>query len=251
LSSCNGIEILQPAIIKSERPAKKLVEAFRGGDEMSIEAWFAPGNLIQKGPARLVSFSGDLSSHNFTLGQQGPDVMFWLRTLISGRTGSPEGLQTRNGFLRFGVSHVVATYARGIEHVYANGAKQPDLLDVTKDVIIGFGTGKTPIAQIAYSFFFFFPVSLFFSVFLSSRRNILNARVLISVAVGAGLLATTEIFQAFAFARAIDFPLMGYGVIIAAIASLCGTGFPAAFGTPTSSPNCNEPSAKPSSLQTS
>ena len=224
LSSCDGIEILQPAIIESERPAKKLVEAFRGRDEMSIEAWFAPGNLIQKGPARLVSFSGDLSSHNFTLGQQGEEVMFWLRTLVSGRTGSPDSLQTRTGFLRFGISHVVATYARGVERIYANGAKQSDLLDVTKDVIIGFGTRKTPIAQIAYSFFFFFPVSLFFSLFLSSR-GVFNSSLLLPVALGTGLLAITEIFQAFAFNRDVDFPLMGYGVIIATIGSLMGPVF--------------------------
>jgi VanZ like family/Concanavalin A-like lectin/glucanases superfamily len=225
LKSSNGIEIVQPAIIKSEGPAKKLAQAFRGHDEISIEAWFAPGNLTQKGPARVVSFSGDLSRHNFTLGQEGPDVTFWLRTLISGRTGSPAGLQTSNGFLTLGVYHVVVTYVQGIERVYVNGRQQPDILDVTKDVIIGFGTRNTPLAQRAYSFFFFFPVSLFCSMFLSSGGSPLHARVLISAAAGAGLLAIAEIFQAFAFDRAIDVPLMGYGVIIAATASLIGAGF--------------------------
>jgi hypothetical protein len=80
--------------------------------------------------------------------------------------------------------------------------------------------------------------------------------VLVSAAVGAGLLAITEIFQAFAFGRAVDYPLMGYGVIIVAIASLVGGGFLTEFGSPTErnaivSVNADEPSAKPSPLQTS
>ena len=54
----DGIEIVEPAIIKSERPAQKLADAFRGRDELSIEVWWAPDNLTQTGPARLVSFSG-------------------------------------------------------------------------------------------------------------------------------------------------------------------------------------------------
>jgi hypothetical protein len=256
LRSSNGVEIVQPAIIKSEGPAKKLAQAFRGHDELSIEAWFAPGNLTQTGPARLVSFSGGLARQNFTLGQQGADVLFWLRTLISGRGGSPAGLQTNNEFLTLGVSHVVVTYAQGLERLYVNGRQQPDILDVTKDVIIGFGTRNTALAQIAYTFFFFFPVSLFFSMFLSSRGSALYARVLISAAAGAGLLAITEIFQAFAFDRAVDFRLMGYGVILAAIASLIGTGFLTEFGPRTerdvrSSPSFKKPSAKPSTIQTS
>jgi hypothetical protein len=38
-------------------------------------------------------------------------------------------------------------------------------------------------------------------------------------------LGITEIFQAFAFDRAVDFALMGYGAILAVIASLIGSGF--------------------------
>jgi glycopeptide antibiotics resistance protein len=230
LSFSNGLEIVQPAILKTEGPARKLVDAFRGRDELSIEAWFAPSKLTYKGLARLVSFSGDRKRHNFTLGQVGTDVVFWLRTLISGRSGSPAGLQTSNGFLTLGLFHVVVTYAQGIERVYVNGRQQPDILDVTREVIIGFGTRKTPIAQIAYSFFFFFPVSLFFSRFLSSRGTALKTTLLMPVALGAGLLSITEVFEAFAFDRAVDYPLMGYGVIIAAIASLVGIGFPSEFG---------------------
>jgi hypothetical protein len=167
-----------------------------------------------------------VSGQNFTLGQEGLHFVLRLRTLIAGSIGRPVVLKTAVGSLVAKTTvHVVATYSQGVERFYINGMQQPGMIDVRKDVLIGFGTGTNPIAQIAYSFFFFFPVSLFLSIFLSLRSSSFYGGVLTSATVGAGLLAITEIFQAFSFDRAIDFPLMGCGVIIAAIASLIGANF--------------------------
>ena len=66
------------------------------------------------------------------------------------------------------------------------------------------------------------PVSLVFSMFLSFRGSALNSAMLTPVAVVAGLVTITEILEAFAFARAIGFPLLIYGVIISAVGSLIG-----------------------------
>jgi glycopeptide antibiotics resistance protein len=225
LSDSNGIEIVQPAIIKSQAPADKLRNAFRSLDQLSIEAWFAPDNLTQSGPARLISFSGDLKRHNFTLGQQGSDVMFWLRTLISGLVGGA-GLQTHGGSLTLDVSHVVATYSRGLQRLYINGNEYPKKLDVTKDVVIAFGAPKTVLAQIGYGFFYFFPVGLFVAAFLSIRYAALTSAFLIAVATAMGLMVTTELVQCVLFDRAIDFSLIGYGLIIAMLGSLAGAGLP-------------------------
>jgi glycopeptide antibiotics resistance protein len=226
LSAPNGIEVAQPAIIKSQVPADKLVNAFRDVDELSIEAWFAPSNLKQHGPARLASFSGDLSRHNFTLGQQGRDVMFWLRTLISGAVGGGAGLQTRESSLTLDVSHVVATYNQGLQRLYVNGNEYPNKLDVTKDVVIAFGAKKTVLAQIGYGFFYFFPVCLFVAAFLSTRNGAFIGTFLTAVATGTGLMAITEIVQSLLFNRTVDFLLIGYGLIIAILGSLVGAGLP-------------------------
>jgi hypothetical protein len=223
LSSSNGIEVEQPAIIKSQTPANKLMNAFRSVDELSLEAWFASNNLTQTGPARIVSFSGDLRRHNFTLGQQGSDVMFWLRTFISGLVGGA-GLQTNDGVLTLEVSHVVATYSRGVERLYVNGNEHPSKLDVTKDVVIAFGARKNYLAQIGYGFFYFFPVSLFVAAFLSIRNGGFIGTFLTAVATATGLMAITEILQSLLFNRTIDFSLIGYGLIIAILGSVAGAG---------------------------
>ena len=221
----NGIEITRPAIIKSQGAATKLAKAFRHGDEISIEAWFVPGNLTQKGLARLVSFSGDLQHHNFTLGQENTEIVFWLRTLIAGGRSAPQALATNSRVLTRETFHVVATYAKGMERLYINGVQYPSVLDVTKDVVIGFATAKQPVAQIAYSFFYFFPLALFFSIFLSSRTNGLASSLLLPFMAAAGLQGITEIVQAIVFQRAVDYPLIGYGLIVAAIGSLIGAAF--------------------------
>ena len=48
-----------------------------------------PGNTAQTGPARIVSLSADTGAQNFTLGQEGSDIEFRLRTPVSGRNGIP------------------------------------------------------------------------------------------------------------------------------------------------------------------
>jgi hypothetical protein len=159
------------------------------------------------------------------LGQQGSDVMFWLRTLISGLVGGA-GLQTHEGSLTLDVSHVVATYSQGLQRLYVNGNEYPNKLDVTKDVVIAFGARKSVLAQIGYGFFYFFPVSLFVAAFLSTRNRAFIGTFVTAVVVAMGLMAVTEIVQSVFFDRSIDLILIGYGLIIAIFGSLAGAGLP-------------------------
>lgn len=229
LNASNGCEIVQPAIIKSRESATKLADAFRAGSALTVETWIAPSYLIQGGPARIVSFSSGRnvfvlrgSKVNFMLGQAGVDGVFWLRTLLSGRGGSPETLQTREGLTRQ-PSHLVATYTRGIERLFVNG-RQVDMLDMTKDVIIAFGARKTSITQIAYIVFYFLPVSVFLSAFLSVRIPGFIKVFLLVAAVVTFMVALTESLQASLFNRAVDYPVLAYAVIISAAGYLTGAG---------------------------
>jgi VanZ family protein len=229
LHASNGVEIVRPAIIQSRGPATKLADAFRGGAALTVETWITPGNLTQRGPARIVSFASGRSvfilrgtKENFMLGQEGVKGIFQLRTLLSGRGGSPESLQTREGLTRQPL-HLVATYIRGIERFFVNG-QQTAMLDITKDVIIAFGARKTSITQIAYIVFYFLPVSVFLSAFLSVRVPGLIKVLLIVVAAVTFMVALTEIFQAFLFNRAVDYSVLAYTVIISATGFLTGAG---------------------------
>ena len=228
----NGIEILRPAILRSAAAGTKLVEAFSETHEFSIEMWIKPRSTLQDGPARIVSFSDDSSGRNFTLGQIGSNIEFRIRTPITGRNGTPLALRTTNGFLTSGMVHIIATYHRGIQKVYANGVEQPKRLNLTADGIIGFGTSKTLGAQIAYAWFYFFPVSFVLSGFAPRGLRDSIIASIVPGGVAAGMLAITEIFQAYAFERTLDFRVMGCGLLVAGLGAFSRSMFRPVNGPP-------------------
>jgi glycopeptide antibiotics resistance protein len=222
--SAKGIEIIKPAIVRSSKPATKLIQAARASNELSIEVWLTTGQTMQTGPARIVSFSADTGARNFTLGQDGSVVEFRLRTPISGRNGTPLAVKSTDKISGLEKSHLVATYKNGVETLYLNGRQQADVLDLTKDGIIGFGTRKTALAAAAYSFFYFFPVSFLCATFLSRRANGLMSRLL-PFALGAGLCAVNEVFQMIVFARGADFSVIFWSLFMAALGTFSGQAF--------------------------
>jgi hypothetical protein len=228
----NGIEIFRPAIVKSPAAGTKLVEAFTETHEFSIEMWINPGNTLQDGPARIVSFSDDSSGRNFTLGQIGSNIEFRIRTPITGPNGTPLALRTTNGFLTAEMVHIIATYQQGVQRIYANGVEQPKKLNLTADGIIGFGTSKTLGAQIAYAWVYFFPVSFVLSGFVSRAFRDSIIASIVPGGVAAGMLAITEIFQAYAFERTLDFRVIGCGLLVAGLGAFSGSMFRPVNGAP-------------------
>jgi glycopeptide antibiotics resistance protein len=224
LGSSQGIEIFHPAIVRSQQTGTKLVTAVNATDEMSVEVWLTPDSTEQHGPARIVSISADLTQRNFTLGQDGANIQFRLRTPVSITNRSPLFLTTRDEISTSDQSHVVTTYTNGVERSYLNGKEQPEIV-LTRDGIVGFGTRKTAVAQLAYAFFYFFPVSFFLVLFFLARSGDPTNSLLLALVITIGLLVVTEFFQSFAFDRRIDVPLLGYGLIIAALGALSGRAF--------------------------
>lgn len=221
LRDSEGIEILRPVSLRSPGSPTKIFNALTETQELSIEAWLTPRNTTQTGPARIVSFSRDKWTRNFTLAQQKENIHFRLRTPVTGINGTPLVLKT-TGELSTSASHIVVTYKNGVERFYIDGKQQADILDLTKEGIIGFGTPKTPITQIAYSYLYFLPVSFLCSIFFGGRFNHAIIGLMLAVAVGTGLLVITEMFQVFAFDRVIDIALVAYGTMIATLGALSG-----------------------------
>lgn len=99
-----------------------LFEACRSSGALTIEATLRPANITQEGPARIVSYSSDPSSRNFTLGQQQGKLLLRLRTPQTGPNGTnPEielcPVQTNRAH------HVIVTYTNGCLCCYVDGAK--------------------------------------------------------------------------------------------------------------------------------
>jgi hypothetical protein len=218
-----GLEVIKPAILRSAGPARKLYVALRDSGELSVEMWITPANVKQKGPARIVSFSRDPVRRNFTVGQEHADIDFRLRTPLTGPNGTIVNLRTRDGFLTHEQFHLVATYRDGVEKLYVDGREHSDRVDLTKaDVMVAFGTKKSPLSQLAYSLFYFFPVSFFCSRALRARSVNYSITVLLAVTIAATLLGLAEYVQAHIFARPFDLHLLGYGVLVGMVGAGCG-----------------------------
>ncbi len=110
----------------------RLLDACRASNALSIEATLTPANVTQEGPARIVTFSSDPSSRNFTLGQTRDKLILRLRTTQTGPNGTnPEtelcSVQANRTY------HVTVTYSGGHLLCYVDGAKVLDTSAVQGD----------------------------------------------------------------------------------------------------------------------
>ncbi|MEB3280483.1 MAG: VanZ family protein [Lyngbya sp.] len=92
-------------------PATVLTEKLTETSEFTISLKVATANLQQTGPARIVSLSEDAYERNFTLGQEKTDLIFRLRTPMTGENGTHPELLVRNVFTDKKIHHIIVTYA--------------------------------------------------------------------------------------------------------------------------------------------
>jgi hypothetical protein len=75
-----GLAINAPVLIASPGPARKIIDAAKANEALTLEAWIKPANLTQAGPARIVTLSQDTGARNLTLGQDGAGYQVRFRT---------------------------------------------------------------------------------------------------------------------------------------------------------------------------
>jgi hypothetical protein len=117
----------------STATSKKLHDLITSTGEFSVEAWITPSNVVQEGPARIVTYSAGDNDRNFTLGQTQYNYDFLLRTQNSNVNGDP-ALSTpdANEVLQATLQHVVITYNATLgRRIYVDG----NLVNVTDEEI--------------------------------------------------------------------------------------------------------------------
>jgi hypothetical protein len=118
------LAINSSTIIASASSARKVVDACRATNEITIEAWVRPANVTQGGPARIATLSADLYDRNFTLGQDENAYNVRLRTTAAGNNGTSPSLSSPDGSLTTDLTQVVYTRdASGAAKIYINGVQ--------------------------------------------------------------------------------------------------------------------------------
>ncbi|MDH3901205.1 MAG: LamG domain-containing protein, partial [Gammaproteobacteria bacterium] len=124
-----GIDISSGKAQASTTSSRKLHDLITATGEYSIEAWVAPANVSQEGPARIISYSAGTTERNFTLGQTQYNYDFLSRSTTTDANGDP-ALSTADADedLQATLQHVVVTYdpANG-RQVYVNGVHTGDI----------------------------------------------------------------------------------------------------------------------------
>ncbi|MCC5846464.1 MAG: LamG domain-containing protein [Verrucomicrobia bacterium] len=107
-----------------------LKNALQASNELTLVAFLQTENLNQRGPARILTFSGGTQNLNFSLGQENNSLVMRLRTQNTDRRGDPQiplGEILENNLIR-----VVFTYRPGEPRAFVDG-EEVELPDRTGD----------------------------------------------------------------------------------------------------------------------
>ncbi len=124
-----GIQIINGKAQASTTTSRKLFDLITATGEYSIEAWIAPANVTQEGPAGIISYSGGTTTRNFTLGQTLYNYDFLNRSSTTNQNGEPM-LATADADerLQAALQHVVITYSpTDGRKIYVNGVFTGDM----------------------------------------------------------------------------------------------------------------------------
>lgn len=101
-------------------PAEYLAERIMKSSQFSLIVTAATADTMQSGPARIVSFSADPSHRNFTLAQQDNNLVFRLRTPLTGENGTNPQPIVPNIFSTTKPHKLIITYDGSILMVYVD-----------------------------------------------------------------------------------------------------------------------------------
>ena len=124
-NSCGLKNTANNGIVKSYGGARQIGRGIQMTNAFTLETWVRAANTHQSGPARIVTFSENVSARNFTLGQKDNKFVFRLKTTHTNGNGTPDR-ESRAGAVKPGRDqHVVFTRsANGQERLYIDGELQ-------------------------------------------------------------------------------------------------------------------------------
>ena len=115
-----GLTIDAGTLIVSPTAATKLYNTTTLTDQMSVEIQFTPTDVGQSGPARILSYSGNASSRNFTFGQETDTYVTRLRTSDTTSNGTPD-ISSPDVLTPGTRQHVILSYDGAYVNLYRDG----------------------------------------------------------------------------------------------------------------------------------
>ncbi|MBN2031598.1 VanZ family protein [bacterium] len=206
-----GIQI-EEGLLKSMVPGKKIADAMGKTSQITVEVWMETDDLVQTGPARIVSLSENPDRRNFTLGQAGHDIHFRVSTPQTGPNGSRINLVGKDVLNDLEMHHCVAIFNHGLERLIVDGSSVCGTvrgdIDYLPDLL---GMGRNPTAKGAFCFAFVFPLG--FLTFGLFRKN----RLIFALIMAMGWIVLIQFVYFFKFGQPFEFGffLISFFIVLA------------------------------------
>ena len=134
--SSEGLKIDHVAWLRSVQPPAEIARRIGASNEFTLRVVCASGSADQHGPARILSYSIDPMRRNFTLGQEGADMVFRLRTPNTGLNGTRIPLVVPGVFSSSEVRDILVTYSGAKLQVVVAGTRRVHSLEFSPGIIL-------------------------------------------------------------------------------------------------------------------
>jgi len=173
--------------LESDSPATILTQSITATSQFTIATTVRTQDTAQSGPARIVSLSADTLRRNFMLGQEGCDLVFRVRTPLTGENGSHPELTVPGVFGDTQEHCLVITYDGETLAVHVDGRRQPTTLSLSPVMaVVGFlstpNVHNSDGYRAVYFGLVFFPLGFLLGAALGDRRRDSKLRVLLIIA---------------------------------------------------------------------
>lgn len=167
-SDSAGVALDAAHWLQTPTAATYLNQQLKQRAELTIDLTVQPANLVQQGPARILSLSTDPFQRNLTLGQKETSLVLRLRTPFTGRNANRPQLSIPQVFTDARPHHIVVTYADAVVRVYIDSL---DTLHQLKIPYFGY--------KVCYYAAVFVPLAGLFSLILITTRGRFRTHLLL------------------------------------------------------------------------
>lgn len=171
--------------LETATSAAYLTQRLAETSQFTLIAKVATSDTSQTGPARIISLSANPDQRNFTLGQQGSNLIFRLRTPLTGENGVNPELIVPHVFSTKNAHHLIITYAKSVLRVYVDGVYNSQTLRLTPWApipfrnLFSFRAVDWVIFKSLYYALIFVPIGVMLIAMLRIRRTGLEVQRLI------------------------------------------------------------------------
>jgi hypothetical protein len=124
IKNSRGIEFPGTGQAVSNSSTQEFFERMVKGSGLTLELWLETEDIEQSGPARILTYSLNPHTRNFTIGQSYDQLVVRLRTTETSLNGTNPHLIIDDTFNYQYLQHVVITYDFSEQRVYINGEQR-------------------------------------------------------------------------------------------------------------------------------